>query len=66
MNVWKSFLGLFRFSGWNCFKNYENVEKGECQDSDNPPITDDCQQHETHLVEGYQLLHSLFNTNYKS
>ena len=43
MNVWKSLLGVFRFSGWNCFKNYENVEKGECQDSDNLPITDDCQ-----------------------
>ena len=24
------FVGVFRFSGWNCLKNYENVEKGEC------------------------------------
>ena len=28
MNVWKSLLGMFRFSGWNCFKNYEKVEEG--------------------------------------
>ena len=28
MNVWKSLLGVFGFSGWNCFKNYEKVEEG--------------------------------------
>ena len=28
VNVWKSLLGVFGFSGWNCFKNYEKVEEG--------------------------------------
>ena len=30
MNVWKSLLGMFGFSGRNCFKNYEKVEEREC------------------------------------
>ena len=30
LGEWKSLLGVFRFSGWNCFKNYEKVEEGEC------------------------------------
>ena len=30
MNVWKSLLSVFGFSGWNYFKNYEKVEEGEC------------------------------------
>ena len=30
VNVWKSLLGVYRFSGWNRFKNYEKVKEGEC------------------------------------
>ena len=30
VNVWKSLLAVFGFSGWNCLKNYEKVEEGEC------------------------------------
>ena len=30
MNVWKSLLGVFGISGWNCLKDYEKIEEGEC------------------------------------
>ena len=41
MNVWKSLFRMFGFSGWNCLKDYEDRRGGS--DTDNPPITDDCQ-----------------------
>ena len=29
MNVWKSSLGVFGFSGWNCLKDYKKIKEGE-------------------------------------
>ena len=51
---------MFGFSGWNCLKNYKKIEGG--LDTDDPPITDDCQYHEICLLIGYRLSHSLFYT----
>ena len=29
MNVWKSLLDMFGFSGWNCLKDYKKIEEGD-------------------------------------